>query len=48
MEPEENNIIFHITLKQAEAIAEHFGESVDNLEEYEICEMLDEIIDHLA
>ena len=48
MGPEENNILFHITLNQAEAIAKHFGKNVNDLEEYEICEMLDEIIDHLA
>lgn len=45
---QENNILFHITLDQAEAIATHFGKNVNDLEEYEICEMLDEIIDHLA
>ena len=45
---QENNIIFHITEGQAEAIAKHFNENIDELEEYEICEMLDKIIDHLA
>lgn len=48
MEPEENNILFHITLGQAEAIANHFGKNIKDLEEYEICEMLDNIIDHLS
>ena len=45
---QENSILFHITLGQAEAIAKHFNKNVDDLEEYEICEMLDEILDHLA
>ena len=45
---QENSILFHITLEQAEAIAKHFGKNVNDLEEYEIWEMLDEIIDHLA
>lgn len=43
--PEENNIIYHITLDQATAVAKHFGKDVNNLEEYEICELLDKIID---
>ena len=43
--PEENNILFHITLDQAEVIARHFEKDIENLEEYEICELLDKIID---
>ena len=45
---QENIIIFHITEGQAEAIAKHFNKNINELEEYEICELLDEIIDHLA
>jgi len=45
---QENNILFHITLGQAEAIVKHFGKDINDVEDYEICEMLDEIIDHLA
>lgn len=48
MDEQENNIIFHITLGQAEAIANHFGKNINDLEEYEICELLDRIIDELA
>ena len=45
MEEQENNIIYHITLNQAETIAKHFGRDINDLEEYEICELLDKIID---
>lgn len=40
-------INFHITRDQADAICEHFGKTVNELEEYEICELLDQIIDEL-
>lgn len=42
---QENNIIFHITLDQAEAIARHFEKDIKDLDEYEICELLDRILD---
>ena len=42
---EENNILFHITLSQAEAIARHFEKDIEDLEDYEICELLDRILD---
>jgi len=42
---QESNILFHITNDQADIIAKHFGKDVNNLEEYEICELLDKIID---
>lgn len=45
---QENTILYHITLEQAEAIAKHFKKDIKDVEEYEIAEMLDEIIDHLA
>ena len=45
MEEQENNILFHITLDQAEIIAKHFDRDINDLEEYEICELLDKIID---
>ena len=45
MEEQEHNILFHITLDQAEIIAKHFGRDINDLEEYEICELLDKIID---
>lgn len=44
---QENSILFHITLDQAKAIALHFGQDVATLEEYEICELLDRLIDEL-
>lgn len=45
---QENYIDFHITQDQANKIAEHFGYNIDNLaEDYEICELLDRIIDEL-
>ena len=43
--PEQNTIIFHITLDQAQTICEHFDMNIDDLEEYEIAELLDRIID---
>lgn len=45
---QENYINYHITENQAEAIANHFKKDIRKLEEYEICELLDTIIDHLA
>ena len=44
---QENTILFHITEGQAEAICKHFDKDIKDLEEYEICELLDKIIDHL-
>lgn len=41
------NILFTITRDQAEAIAAYFDEDIDELTDYEICEMLDEIIDEI-
>jgi len=46
--PEENNILYHITYDQARILAEHFGLELDDLEEYEIAELLDKYIDELA
>lgn len=41
---EENVIFFHLTLEQAEQICEHYGKNINELEEYEICELLDNFI----
>lgn len=45
--PIDNSIVFHITSNQAEMLANHFGVNLDELEEYEICELLDNYIDEL-
>ena len=44
---QENSILFHITLDQAELLAKHFNRDINDLEEYEICELLDKLIDSL-
>lgn len=41
-------INYHITEDQAKAICAHFNKNFEDMEEYDICELLDEIIDHLA
>lgn len=46
--PEENNILFHITLEQAQRIANHYNEDIKELEEYEIAELLDRLIDEVT
>ena len=49
--PQESNILFHITNDQVDLLAKHFGYDTDDIskmEEYEICEMLDNYIDELA
>lgn len=40
-------ISFQITRAQALKIAEHFKRELNDCEEYEICEMLDRIIDEI-
>lgn len=42
---EQNIILFHITLDQADKICNHFNKDVNSLEDYEISELLDKIID---
>lgn len=46
--PEENNILFHITEEQAELLCKYFNKDLKDLEEYEVCELLDKYIDKLA
>lgn len=41
---EENVILFHLTLEQAEQICKHYNKNINELEEYEICELLDNFI----
>lgn len=38
---------FGITLDQAKRICEYYGKDINQLEGYEICELLDKIIDEL-
>lgn len=40
-------INFHITKNQAEKICKYYNKNIDELEEYEITELLDRIIDEL-
>lgn len=44
---ENNWIDFKLTLEQATRICEYFGEDIDTLEDYEICELLDKYIDEI-
>ena len=41
-------ITYLITADQAKTICEHFGKNVEEMEDSDICGMLDEIINHLA
>lgn len=42
---DKKNITFLLTYEQATSICEKFGKNIDDLEEYEVCELLDKIID---
>ena len=42
---EQNTILFHITFDQAQKICNHFGKDDNELDDYEVSELLDEIID---
>lgn len=44
---QENYIPYKITDEQAKRICEYYGKDINQLEEYEICELLDKIIDEL-
>lgn len=39
------DINFTLTYEQAMDICEHFGKNIDELEDWEICELLDRLID---
>ena len=45
---QENYISYKITPEQANAICIHFGKNIKELDEYQICELLDRIIDNLT
>ena len=40
-------INYHITREKDEIICNHFNKNMNDLEEYEICELLDKIIDEI-
>ena len=39
---------FNVTKEQAIKICEHFGKDINKMEDYEVCELLDKIIDNLT
>lgn len=39
------NINFILTYEQAKDICEHYGEDISQMEEWEICELVDRLID---
>lgn len=41
------NMNFILTPEQAETICKYFGEDVNSLDDWEICELLDKVIDNL-
>jgi hypothetical protein len=43
-----SNIKFEFTPEQQTAVAEYLGKSLSNLEDYQICELLDEFIDEVC
>lgn len=42
---EDNSILYHLTLEQAEALCKYYNKDIKQLEEYEISELLDKFID---
>ena len=41
-------IEFIITQDQAEILCEHFNMDINSVEQYQVCEMLDKVIDNLV
>lgn len=41
------DITFTFTATQMEKVAKHFGKDIKDLEDFEVCELLDNIIDNL-
>ena len=39
------NIKFNLTYEQAQSICEHYGQDISKMEDWEICELLDKLID---
>ena len=44
----ENTILFNITEDQAKILCNYYHKNINDLEEYEICELLDRAIDDLS
>lgn len=44
----QNTILFHITESQVESLCKHFNKDITTLQEYEVCELLDKLIDELS
>lgn len=44
----DDTILFHISLDQAKLLCDHFNVDINEMEEYEICELLDRLIDTIA
>ena len=40
-----DNIKFNLTYEQAKDICEHYGKDISKMEEWEVCELLDQLID---
>ena len=45
--PEQNSIMFQISLDQAERLVRYYGKEMQDLEDYEICELLDKYLDEI-
>ena len=43
-----NTILFHLTEEQSKRVCDYFGKNYNELEEYEICELLDKLIDSIV
>lgn len=44
----ENTILYHLTEEQAELLCKAFNKNLKDLEEYEVCDLLDRYIDKLV
>lgn len=42
---EDSCILYRLTLEQAESLCKYYNKDINNLEEYEIAELLDRFID---
>lgn len=42
------DIKFIFTTDQQKAVAEYFGKDVNELEDYQVCELLDQLIDYVT
>lgn len=44
----DNTILYHIDINQAELLCKYYNKNINDLEEYEICELLDSYIDEIS